>query len=164
MAVRSAKWISSRPAPLERLPRSSSPDAPHNGFHLAGTAMAGRSSWNQGTLSAVRPAHIRPPVRVHWGIHLSTRRQFMATNQAFAPATAPNLSFSLLRVLSLPWLDRTIAAVACVPLVYLAYYRYQHWHHGLPLITSALGVLILVVTMIIRRPPKRRSEERRVGK
>jgi protein-S-isoprenylcysteine O-methyltransferase Ste14 len=79
----------------------------------------------------------------------------MATNQAFAPATAPNLSFNLIRVLSLPWLDRTIAAVACVPLVYLAYYRYEHWHHGLPLITSALGVLILVATMVIRRPPKR---------
>ena len=79
----------------------------------------------------------------------------MATNQAFAPATAPNLSFNLIRILSLPWLDRTIAAVACVPLVYLAYYRYEHWHHGLPLITSALGTLILVATMIIRRPPKR---------
>ncbi len=79
----------------------------------------------------------------------------MATNQAFAPAAAPNLSFSLIRVLSLPWLDRTIAAIACIPLLYLAYYRYEHWHHGLPLITSALGTLILVATMIIRRPPKR---------
>lgn len=79
----------------------------------------------------------------------------MVTNQAFAPATAPNLSFSLIRVLSLPWLDRTIAAIACVPLVYLAYYRYEHWHHGFPLIAAALNVLILVVTMVIRRPPKR---------
>ena len=79
----------------------------------------------------------------------------MATNQAVAPSTAPNLSFSLIRVLSLPWLDRTIAAIACVPLVYLAYYRYEHWHHGFPLIASALNILILVVTMVIRRPPKR---------
>jgi protein-S-isoprenylcysteine O-methyltransferase Ste14 len=79
----------------------------------------------------------------------------MATNQVVAPSTARNLSFNLMRVLSLPWLDRTIAAVACVPLVYLAYYRYEHWHHGFPLIASALNVLILVVTMIIRRPPKR---------
>ena len=79
----------------------------------------------------------------------------MATNQTFAPATAPNLSFGLIRVLSLPWLDRTIAAIACVPLVYLAYYRYEHWHHGFPLIASALNVLILVATMVIRRPPKR---------
>lgn len=79
----------------------------------------------------------------------------MATNHAFAPAPPPNLSLTCIRLLSLPWLDRTIAAVACVPLVYLAYYRYERWHHGLPLITSALGTLILVGTMIIRRPPKR---------
>src|SRR6266550_1993547 len=79
----------------------------------------------------------------------------MAINQAIAPATAPNLSLSFIRVLSLSWLDRTIAATACVPLVYLAYYRYEHWHQGFPLIASALNVLILVVTMIIRRPLKR---------
>jgi len=79
----------------------------------------------------------------------------MATNQALAPSTASNLSFNLIRILSLPWLDRTIAAIACVPLVYLAYYRYQHWHHGFPLIASALNVLIMVVTMVVRRPPKR---------
>ncbi len=79
----------------------------------------------------------------------------MATKQVFAPDSAPNLSFNFIHVLSLPWLDRTIAAVACVPLAYLAFYRYEHWHHGLPLITSALGTLILVGTMIIRRPPKR---------
>jgi protein-S-isoprenylcysteine O-methyltransferase Ste14 len=79
----------------------------------------------------------------------------MATNQALASANQRNLSFNLIRVLSMPWLDRTIAAIACIPLVYLAYYRYEHWHHGFPLIASALNVLILVVTMIIRRPPKR---------
>ena len=67
----------------------------------------------------------------------------------------PNLPSHLIRVLSMPWLDRSIAAVACVPLVYLAYYRYEHWHHGFPLIAWALNVLIVVVTMIIRRPPKR---------
>src|SRR6266568_3482189 len=78
----------------------------------------------------------------------------MATNQAIAPSSAPNLSFSVIRVLSLPRLDRTIAAIACVPLVYATYYRYQHWHHGFPLIAAALNTLILVVTMIIRRPPK----------
>jgi protein-S-isoprenylcysteine O-methyltransferase Ste14 len=79
----------------------------------------------------------------------------MARNQAIASATAPSVSFNLIRVLSLPWLDRTIAAIACIPLVYLAYYRVQHWHHGFPLIAAALNVLILVVTMVIRRPPKR---------
>ena len=81
----------------------------------------------------------------------------MVTQTAVAPATAPNLSSNVIRLLALPWLDRTIAAIACVPLVYAAYYRYQHWHHGFPLIAAALNTLILVVTMIIRRPPKRVS-------
>jgi len=79
----------------------------------------------------------------------------MAINQAFAPSTAPNLSFNLMRVLSLPWLDRTIATVACVPIAWGAYYRYEHFHHGLPLIASVINTLILVITMVIRRPPKR---------
>jgi protein-S-isoprenylcysteine O-methyltransferase Ste14 len=79
----------------------------------------------------------------------------MATIQATAPRTTSNLPYHLIRLLSQPWLDRSIACVACVPLVYLAYYRYEHWHHGFPLIALALNVLILVVTMIIRRPPRR---------
>jgi protein-S-isoprenylcysteine O-methyltransferase Ste14 len=78
----------------------------------------------------------------------------MASNQALAPATT-GVSINLIRVLSLPWLDRTIAAIACIPLVYLAYYRYVHWQHGFPLIAAAFNVLILVATMIIRHPPKR---------
>ncbi len=79
----------------------------------------------------------------------------MATQTTAAPATAPNLSSNVIRVLALPWLDRTIAAIACVPLVYGAYYRYEHFHHGFPLIAAALNTLILVATMVIRRPPKR---------
>jgi protein-S-isoprenylcysteine O-methyltransferase Ste14 len=79
----------------------------------------------------------------------------MATNQAVAPSTAPNLSFNFMRVLSIPWLDRAIASIACIPFVYLVYYRYVHMHHGFPLIAMSLNMLILILTMIIRRPPKR---------
>lgn len=79
----------------------------------------------------------------------------MASNPAIAPNTASSVSFSVMRILALPWLDRTIAAIACVPIAYSAYYRYQHFHHGLPLIAAVLNTLILVVTMVIRRPPKR---------
>src|SRR5262249_62326611 len=79
----------------------------------------------------------------------------MATNQTVASSAAPNLSFSIMRVLSDPWVDRTIAAIACVPLVYGVYYRYEHFHIGLPLIAAVLNTLILVVTMVIRRPPNR---------
>jgi len=79
----------------------------------------------------------------------------MATKPAIAPGTAPNLPSNLMRVLSLPWLDRTIAAVACIPLVYGVYYRYVHFHHGLPLIASVLNTSLVILTMMVRRPPKR---------
>lgn len=79
----------------------------------------------------------------------------MATNQTVAPSTAASLSFPVIRVLSLPWLDRLIAAIACIPISYGVYYRYTHFHHGLPLIASVLNTVVLVVTMVIRRPPKR---------
>jgi protein-S-isoprenylcysteine O-methyltransferase Ste14 len=79
----------------------------------------------------------------------------MATNQAITPTTTPNLSLNLMQLLALPWLDRTIAAVACGPLAWGAYYRFQHFHHGLPLVASVLNTLVLIATMVIRRPPKR---------
>jgi protein-S-isoprenylcysteine O-methyltransferase Ste14 len=79
----------------------------------------------------------------------------MATKPAIAPGTAPNLPSHLMRVFSLPWLDRTIAAIACVPLGYGVYYRYVHFHHGLPLIASVLNTSLVIITMVIRRPPKR---------
>jgi protein-S-isoprenylcysteine O-methyltransferase Ste14 len=79
----------------------------------------------------------------------------MATQSTVAPTTAPNLSSNVIRVLSLPWLDRTIAAVACVPIAYGVYYRYMHFHHGLPLFASVLNTVVLIITMLIRRPPKR---------
>jgi protein-S-isoprenylcysteine O-methyltransferase Ste14 len=79
----------------------------------------------------------------------------MATKQVMQPTTAPNLSVSVIRILAQPWLDRTIAGVACVPLAYGVYYRYVHFHHGLPLIAAVLNTSILIVTMLIRRPPKR---------
>jgi protein-S-isoprenylcysteine O-methyltransferase Ste14 len=79
----------------------------------------------------------------------------MATKPAIAPGTAPNLPSHLMRVLSSPWLDRTIATVACVPIAYGVYYRYTHFHHGLPLFASVLNTVVLIVTMLIRRPPKR---------
>jgi protein-S-isoprenylcysteine O-methyltransferase Ste14 len=71
------------------------------------------------------------------------------------PSKATSVSFSLINVLSQPWLDRTIAAVVCVPVVYGAYYRYQHFQIGLPLIAATINTLILVITMVTRRPPKR---------
>jgi len=79
----------------------------------------------------------------------------MATQPATGPTPAPNLSSTVIRVLAQPWLDRTIAAVACVPIAYGVYYRYTHFHHGLPLLAALLNTLVLIITMVIRRPPKR---------
>src|SRR5215471_309353 len=70
-----------------------------------------------------------------------------------APANAPAPLF--LQVLGQPWLDRTIAFIATIPLLYLAYYRYQHMRLGIPLISFVIGTLVVFLTMIIRRPPKR---------
>ena len=58
-------------------------------------------------------------------------------------------------MLSNPWLDRTIALIATLPLLYLTYRRYQSLGLGIPLASFAIGVLITFVTMIVRRPPKR---------
>ena len=79
----------------------------------------------------------------------------MASNEAISAEKVPNISFDVIRVLALPWLDRSIAAIACVPLAWGAYYRYQHFRHGLPLIASVLNTAILMAAMVIRRPPKR---------
>jgi hypothetical protein len=56
----------------------------------------------------------------------------MATQMA-SPKVAPDLSSNIIRVLAQPWLDRKIAAVACVPISYGVYYRHTHFHQGLPL-------------------------------
>ena len=60
-----------------------------------------------------------------------------------------------MRLLFQPLVDRTIDAVACVPLVHGAYYCNERFHIGLPLIAAMLNYLILVITMVMRRPPYR---------
>src|SRR6516225_9573141 len=62
---------------------------------------------------------------------------------------------SLFEVIAQPSVDRTIALVAMLPLVYLGYYRYQHLGLGIPLVSLVTGTLIAFVTMILRRSPKR---------
>jgi protein-S-isoprenylcysteine O-methyltransferase Ste14 len=78
------------------------------------------------------------------------------SNVVSHPPRAANSRWDFItRVLSQPYLDRTIALAATLPFVWLAYYRYQHTKLGFPLISLTIGVLILLVTMIVRRPPKR---------
>lgn len=70
-------------------------------------------------------------------------------------AAASGSTLPFLELLAQPWLDRSIAFIAMVPLLYLTYYRYQHMRLGVPLASFATGTLIAFVTMILRRPPKR---------
>jgi len=79
----------------------------------------------------------------------------MNPTEAATPAVAAPAIPVFLRVIMNPWLDRTIAAIACLPIAYTVYYRYHHWGLGLPLISYSIGMLILIATMIFRRPPKR---------
>ena len=62
-------------------------------------------------------------------------------------------------VLGQPWIDRTIAIIASVPFVWLAHYRYHQLRLGLPLVSSVTVILVLIVTMIFRRPPKKSHPE-----
>ena len=62
---------------------------------------------------------------------------------------------SLFEILARPSVDRAIAFVAMLPLLYLTYLRYQHWGLGIPVVSLATGTLIAFVTMVVRRPPKR---------
>lgn len=62
---------------------------------------------------------------------------------------------SLFEILAQPSVDRAIAFVAMLPLLYLTYLRYQHWGLGIPVVSLATGTLIAFVTMVVRRPPKR---------
>ncbi len=79
----------------------------------------------------------------------------MISNQTAVPVVTQDSTPALFRLLMNPWLDRTIAAIACLPIIYMVYYRYYHWGLGLPLICFSIGILILIGTMIFRRPPKR---------
>lgn len=58
-------------------------------------------------------------------------------------------------LLSRQSLDRAIALIATLPFLWLAAYRYHHMKLGLPLLSLTIGVTLLFVTMIFRRPPTR---------
>jgi protein-S-isoprenylcysteine O-methyltransferase Ste14 len=71
------------------------------------------------------------------------------------PAATSRSTLPLPELRAQLWLDRSIAFIAMVPLLYLTYYRYQHMRLGIPLASFAIGTSITFVTMILRRSPKR---------
>lgn len=79
---------------------------------------------------------------------------------AYAPPAPPSKSASASRrsfmeLLSLPWVDRTIAIVASVPFAIELYRRYSTVGVSFPRAVLGLQFFVLVFTMVVRRPPKR---------
>ena len=54
-----------------------------------------------------------------------------------------------------PNVDRMIAVIAILPMLWAAYYRYEHYGLNLPVIFYWVNTFVLVLTMVFRRPPKR---------
>jgi protein-S-isoprenylcysteine O-methyltransferase Ste14 len=60
-----------------------------------------------------------------------------------------------MRVLTIPAVDKTIAIVACLPFVYALYHRLGEGTLNIPRAGAALGQLITIATMVLRRAPER---------
>ena len=58
-----------------------------------------------------------------------------------------------MRMLSIPWVDKTIAIVAVTPHVIELYYRYTSATLTFPRAVLSLHFFILIITMVIRRTP-----------
>ena len=54
-----------------------------------------------------------------------------------------------------PKVDRAIAVVAILPMLWSARYRYQHYGLNLPVVYYFISTFVVVLTMVSRRPPKR---------
>ena len=101
------------------------------------------------SLGAINSA-LQRPVQAY----LSDVEKGMASSPAgVAPAIAAKRGF--IETIMQPRVDRIIAIVACIPFVWLTYYRFTHFQLGIPLIAFAVGILVLLATMIFRRAPKR---------
>ncbi len=59
------------------------------------------------------------------------------------------------RLLANAWVDRSIATIACLPAAYLAYQRIHAGNLDIVRINLIIPALLLIVTMVSRRPPER---------
>ena len=81
----------------------------------------------------------------------------MSTAQP-APAAAPDSArtrIGLMQILAIPAVDKTIAVVASIPFVYALYRRLAEGNLNIPRACAALGLLVVIVTMLFRRAPQR---------
>lgn len=61
----------------------------------------------------------------------------------------------LMKILYIPWVDKTIAVVAILPNVIELYHRYTSANLSFPRAVLGIQVLILIITMVTRRTPVR---------
>ena len=66
-----------------------------------------------------------------------------------------NLLAPLMRTLARPAVDKSIAILACLPFVYVLYHRLAEGTLNIPRAAAALGQLITIATMVMRRVPER---------
>jgi protein-S-isoprenylcysteine O-methyltransferase Ste14 len=78
----------------------------------------------------------------------------MSTAQLTAPSIAAAAPSGLRRITD-PRTDRVIAAIASLPFAYMLYYRLAYEGFDLPRIALAINFALLIVTMVVRRPPVR---------
>ena len=71
------------------------------------------------------------------------------------PSTAVVQAPTGIRRITDPRVDRAVAIVACLPFVYMTWYRLAHEGFDLPRIAFAVNFALLFVTMAARRPPVR---------
>jgi len=76
------------------------------------------------------------------------------------PTTRPalhgdSMGARFMRVLTAPAVDKTIAIVASLPFVYALYHRLTEGTLNVPRAGAAVGQLITIATMVLRRAPQR---------
>lgn len=81
----------------------------------------------------------------------------MGTSEIPVSKTAERSASGFHDVLRNPWFDRAMAVIACIPFVIFGYQRYLHGGVNIPLVTLYIELVLLIVPMIIRRPPQRVS-------
>src|SRR5215471_2961161 len=71
------------------------------------------------------------------------------------PQTKPRSASRFMQVLSIPWVDKTIAIIAVLPNATELYHRYSSANLNFVRAVLGIQVMILIITMVIRRTPVR---------
>ncbi len=71
------------------------------------------------------------------------------------PAREARSAFSLLDFFMTPWVDKSIAIIACVPFLVTLYLRIRAFGFDFPRVVVVIHISILIATMFSRRAPTR---------